>query len=315
MKKKDARKQLIEEIKVENLTVSKFYYGYFPFKKSVSEEPVNTKLPLVVRQKKNAEHLFEIVDRVEIYEKALLDKKEKISCVIEKMNDAEVRLYSLEAALLSRTLSVMQAIVCRQEILRLGSQCSPANVIHLARKTSSATYQRAYESFVWFLAEARAKIFPNLSELTEIEFIAHCLNFADGKQIEDLNPFEKELLTDFQKVYLDNDAKIKINTFYRKYYKNSAAAEENRRIHPFKNSVWKRKAKKIVETLIISSTEFVALLQQEGKKNLADELMKSLMDDKNKVSAIASLSREFIKITTALSKDEGVVENPLLFSE
>ena len=169
MKKKNTKQQSIEEVNVENLTVPKYYYDYFPFLKDTSEERINTKLPLIVKKKKNSEDVFEIVDRIEIYEKALVDKNEKISCIIEKMNDAEARLYSLEAALISRTLTVMQAIACRQEILRLGSECSPANVIHLSRKTSPATYRRAYESFTWFLSRARTEIFPSSSELTEIE--------------------------------------------------------------------------------------------------------------------------------------------------
>lgn len=295
MKVKNVKQQLLEEIKVENLSVPKFYYSYFPFKKDAFEERINTNLPLVVRRKKNTEDIFEIVDRIEIYEKALIDKIEEISCVVEKMNDSEARLYSLDAALASRTLTVMQAIVCRQEILRLGSECSPATVIHLARKTSPATYRRAYESFIWFQGKVRVEIFPSLSELTEIELTARCLNSIQDKNFEELNSFQKELLTNFEKIYFDTDAKIKINTFHRKYYKSSADAEENQRTYPFKSSVWKRKAKKIVENLIHSSAEFVTIVQQEGKNKLADELMKTLMDDKNKVSAIAALSREFVK--------------------
>jgi hypothetical protein len=313
MKAKNAKQQLKEEIKVENLTVSKFYYIYFPFKKDVFEERTNTNSLLVVRRKKNAEDIFEIVDRIEIYEKALIDKIEEISCVVEKMNDSEARLYSLEAALASRTLTVMQAIACRQEILCLDGECSPATVIHMARKTSPATYRRAYESFIWFQGKVRAEIFTSLTELTDIEIVARCIDHNNNIDFGELNSSQREMLLDFEKIYFDNDPKMKVNTFHKKYYKGSVIAEENQRTYPFKNTVWKRKAKKIVENLICSSAEFVALIQQEGKNNLADELIKAVMDDKSKVSAIAALSQEFVKITNAVSKKEIVEDNPVLF--
>ncbi len=314
MKTKKVQQQSVEEIKVENLTIAKFYYNYFPFKKDSLAERIDTNLPLTVRLKKNSEDTFEVIDRAEIYEKALGDKTEEIPCVIKKMNDAEARLYSLEAALATRTLTVLQAICCRQEILRLGSECSPATIIHLARKTSPATYRRAFESFNYFQNKVRGEVFPNLSEMTEIELTAHCLDYDNNKDFAELTSVQKELLSDFEKIYFDNDPGMKVNTFHRKYYKSSAVAEENQRIYPFKSSVWKRKAKKIVENLIQSSAEFVNIVQQEGKNNLANELIKTLMNDKNKVSAIAALSREFVKITTALSKEENVEDNPVLFT-
>ncbi len=314
MKSNGAKQQILEKIKIENLTVPKFYYKYFPFKKGYLNKHIDIDLPIIVRKKKNSEDFFEIIDRTEIYEWSLIEKNSDISCIVKKMNDIEARVYALEATLMSKTLTVIQAIACRQEILRLGGECSPADVIHFSRKTSKPTYDRAFKSFTWFQNTARTELFPNVSESTEIELIAHCIDQYDNKGFKELNFSQKELLSDFVKIYLENDEKMKVNSFLKKYYKRSETAEENQRKYPFTNTVWKRRAQSIVENLIRSSEEFLILIQQQGRNKLSNEMMKSLIEDSDKANAIAALSREFVKIASILSKVKPE-DNPLLFNE
>ena len=263
-----------------------------------SAEQFALETKLVVRRKKGSrsesDKKYEIISDPSDLKRAQKENIPALDCKVTKIDDKEAKIQLLKSKIGSRKLPIVPAILCYDEIKRLGGTITvPQLLSSVCINKSPSTYRRAKENINWMIEQIKSRkiegISPNDSDIALISNIFEMQD--DPVRVKLIDPDICESVFGFRQIYLGNNKRMRINTFHTNYYRKSDMAKENQRIYAKENALMTTNAKKILIQLWESGEKAEKLSLKMGQESFTNIGAEWLRTDEEKVKALKKLHK------------------------